>query len=69
MKNIVIYFPNGTETYFEIGGVVVPKDNNGKEIGEPFTVSKIIEKDNKITVFFSNQTNIVYCGLPWTNKN
>lgn len=65
MKNVVIYLPNGKDLYFFIGASLI--DSDKKEL--PFTVKKILEKDNKIIIYFSNGEIRTYANFHWSNIN
>ncbi|MDY0218802.1 MAG: hypothetical protein RBR14_05590, partial [Candidatus Cloacimonas acidaminovorans] len=69
MKNVAIYYPNGTTSYFEVGAKLLRRilfDQDKKET--EVEVSSIVEKNNKIIVKFSDKSQIAYANLPFSTK-
>jgi hypothetical protein len=64
MKNVAIYYPNGTTSYFEVGAKLLDQDKKETEV----EVSSIVEKSNKIIVKFSDKSQIAYANLPFSTK-
>lgn len=50
MKNVVIYYPNGTTSYFEVGRKLL--DANKKETD--IEITNISEENNRIIILLSN---------------
>lgn len=63
MQNVVIYYPNGTNSYFEIGAKLIDENKNETTV----LIEKIEEENGKVRVYFSNNTEILY-SLPWSSK-
>ena len=63
MKNVVIYYPNGTTSYFEVGKKLLNANKQETEI----EIINISEEDNKIIVLLSNNEKYLY-SLPYSIK-
>lgn len=63
LKNCIIYYPDGKNTYHEVGQKLLDKDQKETDI----SINKITEENGKIIIEISNGEKYLY-ALPYSSK-